>query len=143
MLPEINIRAYGIRVAPSAMHWRATRSSGPGGQNVNKVASKVELRVSITDIEGLQEEMLLRLRSIAGRFMTTGDELVITSTLTRDQARNLADAHSKLITLLEHAGRRPRRRRATKPSRAAKARRLTEKRHAGEKKRSRRIRSDD
>jgi ribosome-associated protein len=143
VLPEINIRAYGIRVAPSAMRWRATRSSGPGGQNVNKVASKVELRVSITDIEGLQEEMLLRLRSIAGRFMTTGDELVITSTLTRDQARNLADAHSKLITLLEHAGRRPRRRRATKPSRAAKARRLTEKRHAGEKKRSRRIRSDD
>lgn len=143
MLPEINIRAYGIRVAPSAMRWRATRSSGPGGQNVNKVASKVELRIAIADIEGLQEEMLLRLRSIAGRFMTTGDELVITSTLTRDQARNLADAHSKLITLLEHAGRRPRRRRATKPSRSAKARRLTEKRHAGEKKRNRRVCSDD
>ncbi len=87
--------------------------------------------------------MLVRLRSIAGRFITTGEELVITSTLTRDQARNLADAHSKLITLLEHAGRRPRRRRPTKPSRAAKARRLTAKRHTGEKKRNRRIRSDD
>ena len=143
MLPEIHIRAYGIRVAPSAMRWRATRSSGPGGQNVNKVASKVELRVALADIEGLREEMLVRLRSIAGRFITTGEELVITSTLTRDQARNLADAHSKLITLLEHAGRRPRRRRATKPSRAAKARRLTAKRHTGEKKRNRRVRSDD
>jgi len=143
VLPEINIRAYGIRVAPSAMRWRATRSSGPGGQNVNKVASKVELRVAVAEIEGLREEMIERLRIIAGRYMTTGEELVITSTLTRDQARNLADAHSKLITLLEHAGRRPRRRRATKPSRAAKARRLTEKRYAGEKKRRRQIRSDD
>ncbi len=143
MLPEINIRAYGIRVAPSAMRWRATRSSGPGGQNVNKVASKVELRVALADIEGLREAMLLRLRSIAGRFITTGEELVITSTLTRDQARNLADAHSKLIAILEHAARRPRRRRPTKPSRAAKARRLTAKRHTGEKKRNRRVRGDD
>lgn len=125
------------------MRWRATRSSGPGGQNVNKVASKVELRVSLGDIEGLGEHALDRLRRLAQRFITTGDELLITSTLTRDQARNLADAHGKLITLLDHAGRRPRRRRKTKPSRAAKARRLTAKRHASEKKRNRQKKSDD
>ncbi|HFE46841.1 MAG TPA: aminoacyl-tRNA hydrolase [Nannocystis exedens] len=125
------------------MRWRATRSSGPGGQNVNKVASKVELRVSLGDIEGLGEQALDRLRRLGQRFITTGDELIITSTLTRDQARNLADAHGKLLTLLDLAGRRPRQRRKTKPSRAAKARRLTAKRHTSEKKRNRQKTSDD
>jgi len=125
------------------MRWRATRSSGPGGQNVNKVASKVELRVHLDDVTGLTVGALARLRDLAARFLTTGDELVITSTLTRDQARNLADAHGKLLDLLACAARRPRRRRPTKPSRAAKARRLTAKRHAGEKKRNRRVGRDD
>lgn len=143
MLPAISLPAYGISVAPAAMRWRAIRASGPGGQNVNKVASKVELRVALADVVGLREDALARLRRLAARFLTVEDELVVTSMRTRDQARNLADAHGKVIALLERAAEAPRPRRATKPSRAAKARRLTEKRRAGDRKRGRQSRGDE
>ncbi|MEZ4385051.1 MAG: alternative ribosome rescue aminoacyl-tRNA hydrolase ArfB [Nannocystaceae bacterium] len=143
MLPEIIIPVGGIRVPSSAMRWRATRSSGPGGQNVNKVATKVELRVSLGDIEGLSEAASERLRQLAARFITTGDELLITSALTRDQARNLADAHGKLIALLERAARRPTRRRPTRPTAGSRERRLSAKRRVSEKKRGRNARGDE
>ncbi|MEZ4451199.1 MAG: alternative ribosome rescue aminoacyl-tRNA hydrolase ArfB [Nannocystaceae bacterium] len=138
MLPAIEIPSYGVRVAASAMRWRAVRASGPGGQNVNKVASKVELRVTLSDVEGLDAAALSRLRRVAGRFLNDEDELVITSVRTRDQGRNLADAHGKLQALLERIAAPPRPRRPTKPTAGSRARRLGAKRRQGQKKADRR-----
>ena len=119
-----------------------SRSGGPGGQNVNKVSSKVELRwhpatsTALTDDE--RAWLLERLRS-----RLTGDgELIVTSTKTRDQLKNRDDATSKLALIVRAALVRPKPRRETRPSRAAKPRRLADKRHNAERKRGR-ARPDD
>jgi len=129
----------GITVPAWALRWRAVRSSGPGGQNVNKVASKVELRVALACIHGLTEKTGARLRRLAGARLTLGEEIVVTSALTRDQGRNLDDALAKLQRLLEQAQALPRPRRATRPSYGAVQRRLGEKRHTAARKRGRRV----
>lgn len=131
------IAAPRVRVPAASVRWRAVRSSGPGGQNVNKVATKVELRVALTDITGLGPRELARLRSLAGSRLTTSEELVLTSAKTRDQSRNLNDARAKLHDLLVAAQQLPRPRRATRPSRRVVRRRLNDKRIQGEKKRLR------
>ena len=137
------IAAPGVRVPAWALRWRAVRSSGPGGQNVNKVASKVELRVALACIDGLTEKTGARLRALAGARLTLGDELVVTSTLTRDQGRNLDDAVTKLQQLLERAQALPRPRRATQPSRGSVRRRLEGKAQTGAKKRGRQAPADE
>ena len=137
------IAAPAVRVPAWALRWRAVRSSGPGGQNVNKVASKVELRVALACIEGLNEKTGARLRSLAGARLTQGEEIVVTSTLTRDQGRNLDDAVDKLQRLLERAQVLPRPRRATRPSAGSVRRRLAAKAQTGEKKRGRRVAGDE
>lgn len=106
--------------------WSAMRASGPGGQNVNKVSSAVELRF---DVAGafLPEDLKQRLRPLAGRQLTQDGVLVITAQETRSQERNREIALTKLVELLRKAAHRPKRRIATKPSRAAKARRLDSK----------------
>lgn len=129
----------GVRVPAWALRWRAVRSSGPGGQNVNKVASKVELRVAMACIHGLTAKTGARLRRLAGGRLNAADELVLTSTLTRDQGRNLDDAVAKLQRLLEQAQALPRPRRATRPGYGAVQRRLGEKKRLGDKKRGRRV----
>lgn len=133
----------GVRVPASALHWRAVRSSGPGGQNVNKVASKVELRVELGAIHGLTEKTGARLRKLAGARLTLGEEIVVTSALTRDQGRNLDDALRKLQHLLERAQVLPRPRRATRPSAGAVRRRLDAKKQTGTKKRGRQSPGDE
>jgi ribosome-associated protein len=132
-----------VRVPGWALRWRAVRSSGPGGQNVNKVASKVELRVALACITGLNARTGARLRALAGARLTLGEEIVVTSTLTRDQARNLDDAVTKLQGLLVRAQALPRARRATVPSKGAVRRRLSDKKLAGAKKKGRRVDSDE
>jgi ribosome-associated protein len=114
-----------------------SRSGGPGGQNVNKVASKAELRWSPGSsraLSAVDKEWVLR--RLAAKL--TGDgELIVVSTKTRDQLRNREDAEAKLAELVRAALVRPKVRRATKPSRGAKERRLREKRVRAEVKRGR------
>jgi ribosome-associated protein len=120
------------------LRWTAVRASGPGGQNVNKVSSKVELRLDVDGTRSLDAASKDRLRALAGSRLG-GGELVITSQRTRDQAKNLEDARDKLRELVLRALHRPTPRRPTRPSRARVRARLDDKRKHGEKKASRRV----
>lgn len=114
----------GVRVPAGALEFRAVRASGPGGQNVNKVASKVELLVDLDAIEGLSEAARARLRGLAGHRLDTRGRLRVTSQATRDQARNREDARQRVRRLLLAALVEPRRRRATRPTVAGREQRL-------------------
>ncbi len=126
-----------VQVPAAAVEWRAVRSSGPGGQNVNKVASKVELRVDLSAVTGLDAAARSRLRSLAAPRLDAEGRLLVTSQRTRDQLRNLEDARAKVVRLVERALRQPRPRRLTQPGPAAIERRLSEKRARGTRKRER------
>ncbi|MGE0327129.1 MAG: alternative ribosome rescue aminoacyl-tRNA hydrolase ArfB [Polyangiaceae bacterium] len=126
-----------IIIPASELSWSAVRASGPGGQNVNKVASKVELRFDAANSRVLSEETRARLMQLAGSRASLEGVIVIVAQDTRDQRRNLELARERLAELVRQALVRPKRRRATKPSRAATARRLDAKKRQGDKKRSR------
>jgi len=128
----------GLRIPSGAITWRAVRASGPGGQNVNKVASKVELRVDLDGIPGLDDDARGRLKALAAGRRDSRGRLLVTSQRTRDQARNLEDAREKVRRLVARALVVPRTRRRTRPSSAAVERRLQHKRLRGERKLHRR-----
>ena len=110
---------------------RFVRGSGPGGQNVNKVATAVELRFDVA-ASSLPADVKARLTSLAGSRMSSAGVLLIDSREFRTQAQNREAARARLVALIRQAAMRPKRRTATKPGRAAKERRLTaKKRRAG------------
>ena len=114
-------------VPESAIAVRAVRSSGPGGQNVNKVSSKVELRVDLAALEGLTPSARARLLALARNDLDADGRLLVTSQKTRDQRRNLEDAREKVRQLLVRAQAEPVPRRKTKPTRGSVERRIEEK----------------
>jgi ribosome-associated protein len=128
----------GVVVPVEAMTMRAVRSSGPGGQNVNKVASKVELRVDLRRIAGLDAAQLARLFTMCASRLDADGLLLVTSERTREQPRNLADAMEKVRALVLAALTVPRKRRPTRRTRGSVERRLGDKRVRGERKLSRR-----
>lgn len=119
----------------SELQWDYVRSSGPGGQNVNKVATAVQLRFDAGKSPGLTPEIVKRLRRIAGRKMTEDGVLIITARRFRYQEKNRSDALERLVALIRKAASPPKRRIRTAPSRAAREERLREKKlQAGRKK---------
>jgi len=135
--------APGVIVPAAAIETRAVRASGPGGQNVNKVASKILLRVDVGLIEGLGQEARQRLQSLAGARLDSDGRLLIGSQRFRDQPRNLEDAREKLRELIVRALHRPKQRRATRASAAAHEARLERKHRDARKKRQRRGAAED
>jgi ribosome-associated protein len=121
---------------------RFVRSSGPGGQNVNKVATAVELRVHVGSAP-LAEPVKARLRALAGTRLTDDDVIVIDARATRSQAQNREDARVRLAALIAAASKAPKTRRPTRPTKSSKAVRLDQKLRRSKIKQGRRSSGDD
>lgn len=127
-----------ISLDENELQFAFSRSSGPGGQNVNKVATAVQLRFDVAGSPSLPDDVKDRLIQLAGSRMTQEGVLVINARRYRSQEKNREDAVERLVELIRSAARRRKRRIKTKPTRESKERRLTEKRHRSKVKRRRR-----
>jgi ribosome-associated protein len=136
MLDPIEISA-AVRVPAAALQMKAVRSGGPGGQNVNKVSSKIELRVDLALIEGLDEGSLDRLRQRVRNQLDAEGRWLLTSSLTRDQSANLEDARAKVSKAVREAMVAPIPRRPTRPTHGSSLRRVAAKKITGARKQAR------
>ena len=132
-----------LRIPEDEFAWSYVRAGGPGGQNVNKVASKAVLRFDLGASSALPPAARLHALTRLGSRLTRDGALVLSSDAYRDQPRNRAAVLERLRALLAEAVAVPKRRRPTRPSRAARERRLTEKRQHGERKRERARHGED
>jgi ribosome-associated protein len=146
MSGDLHVERDGVHVViPGAdLRWVAVRSAGPGGQNVNKVATKVELRFDLPGTRALRADVKARLRELARGRLDARGFVVVTSQRTRNRVQNLADARRKLAALVAAALVPPVPRVATRPTRGAERRRMEDKRRRADRKRDRRaVRSSD
>jgi ribosome-associated protein len=127
-----------ITIPDAEFDWSYARSSGPGGQNVNKVASKAVLRWNVRASPSLPAHVKDRLCALNRRRVTTTGDLILTAQRYRDQERNRQDCLDKLAELVRAAAALPKARRATRPTRGSKVRRLADKRHRSDVKAGRR-----
>lgn len=138
----LEINAH-IQIPDDELTWSYVRSGGPGGQNVNKVASKAVLRWNVAATTCLRPEVKARLCGQQRRRVTNEGDLVLTSQRYRDQERNREDCLEKLRAMVLEALQVPKARQATRPTRGAKERRLGEKRHRSAAKSARRVPTED
>jgi len=131
-----------MKVPENELRFEFLRSSGPGGQNVNKVATAVRLRFDVRSSPSLSDEVKNRLIALAGKRATEAGEIVILGQRHRTQESNRSDVIGRLEDLVERASVTPKRRRATRPSRGARERRILEKKRRGDRKRERNRGSD-
>jgi ribosome-associated protein len=120
-----------IKIPEEELQESFIRSSGPGGQNVNKVASAVQLRFDAGKSSALDEEVKTRLKRLAGRRMTADGVIVIEARRYREQEKNRSDARERLVGLIRHATEKPKPRRQTRPTRASVQRRVEGKKKRG------------
>ena len=129
---------HSIYINESEVKESFIRSSGPGGQHVNKVSTAVQLRFNAKNSENISAKVFNRLRAIAGSKLTEDGNVIIVSREHRSQSQNRRVALDKLISLLQQAAKKPKHRKPTRPSQASVEKRLRNKRLQSEKKKSRR-----